>query len=186
MCSSDLREGSLDQGLSRLWADALGQLGSLLRTSLATAVKLMAVVLLCSLAEGARQGEGDGLQAVNLAGVLAITALTMTDMAVMIGLGRDTLDRMQGFSSVLLPVVAVLTAAAGGVTGAAVRQGATVLFSQLLITAMDRLLVPLVYAFVAVSCAQAAVGNPGLKKVADLIRNTVTFLLTALLLAFVG
>ena len=180
------REDSLDQGLSRLWADALGQLGALLRTSLATAVKLMAVVLLCSLAEGARQGEGDGLQAVNLAGVLAITALTMTDMAVMIGLGRDTLDRMQGFSSVLLPVVAVLTAAAGGVTGAAVRQGATVLFSQLLITAMDRLLVPLVYAFVAVSCAQAAVGNPGLKKVADLIRNTVTFLLTALLLAFVG
>ena len=173
------REGSLDKGLSRLWADALGQLGALLRTSLATAVKLMAVVLLCSLAEGARQGEGDGLQAVNLAGVLAITALTMTDMAVMIGLGRDTLDRMQGFSSVLLP-------AAGGVTGAAVRQGATVLFSQLLITAMDRLLVPLVYAFVAVSCAQAAVGNPGLKKVADLIRNTVTFLLTALLLAFVG
>lgn len=60
------------------------------------------------------------------------------------------------------------------------------LFSQLLITAMDRLLVPLVYAFVAVCCAHAAVGNPGLKKVADLIKSAVTFVLTALLLAFVG
>ena len=83
-------------------------------------------------------------------------------------------------------VMAVLTAATGGITGAAARQSATVLFSQLLISAMDRLLVPLVYAFVAVSCAHAAVGNPGLKKVADLLKNTITFLLTALLLAFVG
>ena len=93
---------------------------------------------------------------------------------------------MEEFSSLFLPVVAVLTAATGGVTAAAARQGATVLFSQLLITAMDRLLIPLVYAFVAVSCAHAAVGNPGLKKVADLLKGTVTFVLTALLLAFVG
>ena len=121
-----------------------------------------------------------------IAGVLAITALTMTDMAVMIGLGRDTLGRMEGFSSVLLPVMAVLTAATGNVTSAAVHQGATVLFSQLLITAMDRLLVPLVYAYVAVSCAHAAVGNPGLSKVAGLLKGAATSILTALLLAFVG
>lgn len=100
----------LDQGLSRLFADALGQVGSLFRASLSTALKLIAVVLLCALAEGVRPEEEGGIQAVAIAGVLAITALTMTDMAVMIGLGRDTLGRMEGFSSVLLPVMAVLTA----------------------------------------------------------------------------
>ena len=168
----------LDQGLSRLFADALGQVGSLFRASLSTAPKLMA--------EGVRPEEEGGIQAVAIAGVLAITALTMTDMAVMIGLGRDTLGRMEGFSSVLLPVMAVLTAATGNVTSAAVHQGATVLFSQLLITAMDRLLVPLVYAYVAVSCAHAAVGNPGLSKVAGLLKGAATSILTALLLAFVG
>lgn len=178
------RDTGLDQGVSNLFSDALGQLGTLLRASLSTAAKLTAVVLLCSLAESAREGEG--LQAVTIAGALAITALTLTDMAAMIGLGRDTLGRMEEFSALLLPVMAVLTAAAGSVTAAAARQGATVLFSQLLITAMDRLLVPLVYAFAAVSCAHAAVGNPGLKKVAGLLKSTVTFLLTALLLAFVG
>ena len=121
-----------------------------------------------------------------MAGVLAITALTLTDMDTMIGLGRDTLGRMESFSALLLPAMAVLTAATGGVTAAAARQGATVLFSQLLIAVMDRLLVPLVYAFVAASCAYAAVGNPGMKKVAELLKSAVTFLLTALLLAFVG
>ena len=177
---------SLNDGLSNLLTDALGQAGLLLRTSLANGMKLIAVVLLCSLAYSAREGEESALQAVNLAGALAITALTMTDMAAMIGLGRDTLGRMEAFSAVLLPAMAVLTAAAGNVTAAAARQGASVLFSQLLITAMDRLLVPLVYAFVAVHCAYAAVGNPGLKKLADLLKGAITFFLTALLLAFVG
>ena len=42
----------------------------------------------------------------------------------LIGLGRDTLGRMEGFSSVLLPVMAVLTAATGNVTSGQRRQGA--------------------------------------------------------------
>ncbi len=177
----------LDRGLSNLFSDALDQLGGLFRRSLSTALKLLAVVLLCGLAEGAGLREKkEGLQAVELAGALAITALTMTDMAAMIGLGRDTIGKMNGFSGVLLPVMALLTAAGGGVTSAAVRQGATVLFSQLLMTAMDRLLIPLVYCYVAVSCAQAAVGNPGLQKLAGLLKSAATFLLTALLLTFVG
>lgn len=180
------REESLDTGLSGLFGRALEQVRGLLRTGLATAAKLTAVVLLCSLAQSVKEGGENGLQAVSIAGALAITALTMTDMAVMIGMGRDTLEKMEGFSSLLLPVMSVLTAATGGISAAAVRQGATVLFSQLLITAMDRLLVPLVYAYVAASCAHAAVGNPGLKKTAAMMKGVITFALTALLLAFVG
>lgn len=181
------RGTGLDEGLSNLFSDAADQIGGLFRASLVTALKLMVVVLLCGLAESARpEGQGDGLQAVTVAGALAITALTMTDMDTMIGLGRETIGRIEGFSGVLLPVVAALTAATGGVTAAALRQGATMLFSQLLITAMDRLLIPMVYAYVAVSCAHAAVGNPGLQRLAGLLKGAVNFLLTALLLAFVG
>lgn len=180
------RDSSLKQGISDLLCAAADQFGMLLRTSLSTAAKLVVVVLLCSLAEGARPEGGDGLRAVTIAGVMAITALTMTDMAAMIGLGRDTMEKMEGFSTVLLPVMAALTAAAGSVSAAAVQQGATVLFSQLLITVMDRLLIPLVYAYVAVCCAYAAVGNPGLKKVGGLLKGAVTSILTALLLAYVG
>lgn len=180
-------QGDLEQGMGNLISDAARQIGQLLRASVATGLKLMAVVLMCGLAERATaQGSEVGLSAVTIAGALAITALTMTDMSVMIGLGRETLGKMEGFSSLLLPVMAVLTAATGGITAAAVRQGATVLFSQLLMTAMDRLLIPMVYAYVALSCAYAAVGNPGLQKLAGLIKSMATFLLTAMLLAFVG
>ena len=172
----------LDEGLAGLLSRGLDQLGGLFRASLATALKLLAVVLLCAMAGGMSQGEG--LRAVNIAGALAITALTMTDMAAMIGL--EAMDKMSGFSSVLLPAMAVLTAAAGGPGAAALRQGATVLFGQLLMLAMDRLLIPLVYAYVAVSCAHAAVENPGLERLAHLLKSAVSGILAALLMIFVG
>ena len=181
------RAVGLKEGLSGLFASALSQLEGILRAGAVTGLKLLAVVLLCALAEGtAGVGKGEGLQAVELAGVLSITALTMTDMAAMIGLGRETVGRIDRFSSTLLPVMAFLTAVGGGVNAAAARQGATVLFSQLLIAAMDRLIIPLVYAFVAVNCARAALDNPGLSRLAALLKSAATFLLTALLLAFVG
>lgn len=180
----DPREG-FSAGLSNVLSDAADQMEELLRAGLSTGLKLLAVVLLCSLAQCAGGG-GEGLRAWELTGTLAITALTMTDMDAMIGLGRDTIGKMDAFSEIILPVMAALTAATGNISAAAVRQGATVLFSQLLLTAMDTLLIPLVYAYVAVNCAQAAVGNPGLERMAALLKSTVTFLLTSILLAFVG
>lgn len=173
------------QSLANLLAEKLRGLNELLRSGLSTGLKLLAVVLLCSLARS-MGGDGTGLQAWELAGALAITALTMTDMESMIGLGRDTIGRMDAFSGAVLPVMAALTAATGHVSSAALRQGATVLFSKVLLTAMDELLIPLVYAYVAVSCAQAVVGDPGLERLAGLLKSTVTFVLTTILLLFVG
>lgn len=177
----------LGQGIQDILADGLDQLGGLLQNSLQTVLKLLAVVLLCSLAESALLDRGgDGLKVVELAGALAVTTLTVSDMTTLIGLGRETIGRMDAFADLLLPTMAVLTAATGGVTGAAVRQGVTVLFSDLLITAIDQLLVPLLYAYVAACCAHAALGNEGLQKLADLIKGTITFLLTTGVLIFVG
>ena len=177
----------LGQGIQDILADGLDQLGGLLQNSLQTGLKLLAVVLLCGLAESALLDRGgDGLKVVELAGALAVTTLTVSDMTTLIGLGRETIGRMDAFGDLLLPTMAVLTAATGGVTGAAVRQGVTVLFSDLLITAIDQLLVPLLYAYVAACCAHAALGNEGLQKLADLIKGTITFLLTTGVLIFVG
>ena len=179
--------GDLGQGVQSILETGLDQAGGLLRHSLQTGLKLLAVVLLCGLAESAAlDGKAGGLKAVEAAGALAVTALTVNDMNTMIGLGRETIERMDSFAGLLLPAMATLTAATGGVTGAAVRQGVTVFFSDLLITAIDRLLVPLLYAYVAACCAQAALGNEGLKKLSALIKGAITFLLTAGLLIFVG
>ena len=124
----------LEAGARSILSAAGAQLDGLIRRSLRLGLKLMAVVLLCGLAEGAcLEGRSGGLQAVEMAGALAVTALTVSDMTVMVGLGRETIAKMDDFSGLLLPAMATLTAATGGVSGAAVRQGATVLCSSLLI-----------------------------------------------------
>ena len=180
-------QASLETGVQGILQAGLDQLGEMLRRSLGTGIKLLAVALLCGLAEGTALDQSrEGLNAVKLAGALAVTALTVSDMTAMIGLGRETIGRMDAFAGLLLPAMAVLTAATGGVTGAAVRQGVTVLCSDLLISAIDRLLVPLLYAYAAACCAHAALGNGGLGKLAELIRGAVTFLLTTALVIFVG
>lgn len=46
------------------------------------------------------------------------------------------------------------------------RQLATMLFSDVLITLITQLLLPLVYAYIAACVAHAAVGNEGLKRIA--------------------
>lgn len=177
----------LEQGIDNLLAKAVRHLPGVLRAGLRSVLMLLVVVVLCAMAEGLRAvgGEENSLNACVLAGALAITALSANDMSSMMGLGRRTIDSMQGFSQVLLPVVAACTAATGAAAKAAARQVATALFSTLLLGLIDRLLVPLVYAYVAACTAYAAVGNSGLKKVAGLLKWVVTRSLTTLLVLFV-
>ena len=176
-----------EQELGVMLEKVPGILEDRIDAGLRTAVKVLAVVLVCALGQGMETaGSGKGLSTVRLAGAISITALAMTDMSAMIGLGRDTIGRMDVFSTVLLPVMAALTALSGGITAAAVRQGTTVVFSKGLVAVMDGLLIPLVYAYAAVSCARAAAGTAGLERMARGIKSVVTGVLTVLLILFVG
>ncbi len=180
-------ETGLEEGLYDILSRVPQVMGDFLMAGLRTALKLLAVVLICSIGQGMGcAGQDQNFSAIRMAGALSVTALTMTDMSSMIGLGRETIGKIDVFSAVLLPVMAVLSAVSGEIASGAIRQGATVLFSKGLVSAMDALLVPLVYAYVAVSCAQAVAANPGLDKLAQGIKSVVTGFLTALMVIFIG
>lgn len=176
-----------DRALEGVLARAAEHLPGVVRRGVSSAVSLLVIVIACSMAEGVRAAgmEQGGLNVCIMAGALAITAVSANEVSAMMGLGRTTIDRMQGFSQVLLPIAAACTAAAGAPAAAAVRQVSTALFSSLLLTLIDRLLVPLVYAYVVACTAHAAVGNPGLDKVAGVLKWVVNRTLTALLVLFV-
>lgn len=179
------QDADLEDGAGALLRDALSQCGAVFRRSVQVGVQLLAVVLICGLAEGACV-QKPALDAAKMAGALAVTALSVSSVDAMIGLGRETIGKMSVFSDALLPVMAALTAATGQLNGAAVRQGATVLFIRVLIGTIDALLIPLVYAYVAACCAYAAVGNEGLKKLSALLKGAVSLILTTILVVFVG
>ena len=184
----DLQSIDLDGGLENLLDTGSAELMGVLHKAVRSGVLLLAVVLLCSLAEGAYAGSGNenAVQVVPIVGAIAITAIAVTDVHSLIGLGREALGHMETFAKVLLPTMAVATAASGSPGGAAARQLATMLFSNVLMGLITGLLLPLVYAYIAACVAHAAVGNEGLKRVAAMLKWVVTTVLTVLLIGFVG
>lgn len=147
---------------------------------------LLTIVLLFGLANGISQGAGGGGNAIPLAAALAVTAVAVSDMSALVSMGRASMEQMQAFSKVLLPSMAAATAAAGAPGAAAVKQLATVLFSDFLITLINQVLMPLTFAFIAASVAYAAVGNEGLKKIGGCIKWIINTVLGVFLLSFIG
>jgi len=185
----DLTAGlSLDQGIQSILDTGSAQLSGVIHKALRSGALLLAVVLFCGVAEGTCDGVGGGTQLdlVSVVGALAVTAIAVADANSLIGMGREALEHMALFSKALLPTVTAAAAAAGSPSGAVARQLATMLFSDVLMTLILRLLLPLVYAYIAGCVAYAALGNEGLKRIAGTLKWVVTSVLTAVLLIFVG
>lgn len=182
-----IEDMELDQGLQAVLETGCGELPGVVRKAIRSSVLLLIIVLLCGVTEGLYSSTGEaGLKVVPLIGALAVTAVAVTDVNSLLGMGTNSLENMTTFSNILLPTVAALTAATGAITGGAVRQMAAVLFSDLLMNVITQLLVPLVYAYLAACVAYAALGNDGLKRIAAMLKWIVTSVLTAILIGFVG
>lgn len=178
---------NLNEGIKTIMNKAAAAVGEVRNKAVKSGVLLLVIVLFCAVAEGSFAGAGLGtLQVVPLVGALAVAMVSVADMNTLVGLGRDSVDHMSMFSKVLLPTMATVTAISGAPAGAATRQLVTMLFSDFLLTLIDRLLLPLVYIYIAALTAYAAIGNEGLKRVAGAIKWAVTTVLTVVLLAFVG
>ncbi|MCI8479169.1 MAG: stage III sporulation protein AE [Oscillospiraceae bacterium] len=186
--SGPTQEMDWDQGLQTILDAGRAQAPAALQKAVHSGVLLLVIVLLCGVADGLQSGFGGGKipDTVAVAGSLAITAVAAADVHALVGLGRGALEGMDGFSKVLLPVVTAACTATGSPSSAAARQLATVLFSNLLMSLINCLLLPLVYAYVASSLAYAALGNEGLKRIGNLLKWIVTSALTGVLLLFVG
>lgn len=177
----------LDEGIAGLIDTGVREFNGVLRRAVRSGVLILVVLLFCGLAEAVHEGMGkNGARAVSLAGTLAVTAVAVADINSLLGMGTEAIERMTSFANILLPTVAAVTAATGAITGAAVRQLAAALFSDLLVNIINGLLIPLLYGYIAASVAQAATGEEGLKRLADLLKWAVTTVLTVVTLAFVS
>lgn len=178
---------NLDEGLKNLLENGSESFGGIVKQALRSGILLLSVVLMSGITDGVMIGGlGKNVPAIPIATALAVTAVAVTDANALIGMGSNVIEKMEVFSKILLPTMAAVTAASGSPASAAAKQLATMLFSDVLMSLINRLLLPLVYAYIAVSTGYAALGNNGLKRIAGTIKWVVTSVLTAVLIAFVG
>ena len=174
--------GDFGKTLLNILKTALTRSQSGFRAAILAGGKLLAVGILCGFAAGARDG-ALRLPAI-LAGAFAITALCTKDVHAMIGLARETVQKISDFTTLLLPVLSTSLAASGGsVSAGALLAGGSVAMS-VLTRLSSSLLIPLVYVYILLSTAESACESAGLGKVRELVGWAVSLLIKGVCAAF--
>ena len=173
---------SLPEALSGLMEDGVSAAGRHLTAGLRRASMLAAGVLLLSFVD-VMAGRGDeGVRgAVTLAGTLWITAVTAGEVEAMMGLGRAAVEQLALVSKLLVPAMATAAAASGSVTAAGAFQAAAVLFSDILLSMIQKLLLPGVYIYTGLCAASAVLEGTVLEKLALFLKRGITWSLCTLM-----
>lgn len=175
----------LGAGVSQIFRDLMGQAKTVLLQRLRGAVSILLVVLLCGAVDGFSQAAGGtGPKLVLAAGALSVTLLAAGSFESLIGMGGGTIESLNEFSRVLLPVLAAATAVSGSLTTATVQQIIAVLFTGLLLKLIQGLLLPLTYLYIGTLTAAACLPGGQLGSLAEALRKCVTWILCGTLTAF--
>jgi len=170
--------------LESIFRAALAQLKDGAEEAMKSAVLILMAAVICAVVSVVYSPAG-GFDVLRLAGVLAVAAIAAGDISTCVGLGRSMITQLSDFSKVLLPTLTATAAVSGAVSSAAAKYAAAALFMDVLITCVENILLPLIYAYIAAVIAECAIGGEGLSGAASFLKWLATSLLTVIVLAFV-
>jgi len=173
----------LEKGTQKILKNLSENFGGVFSDALKSAVIILLIAVLCGIVSSAF--ESASKYAV-LAGILAISAVSVSNVNTFVGLGGKTLDDMNTFSKMLLPTLTASAAASGAVTSAAAKYAATALFMDVLMTLSKNVVMPIIYAYTAASIAEAALGGEGLSGASSLLKWLAKTIMTVAMLLFVA
>ena len=139
---------SFGDGLLKLLENALGQLQPDLKEASRVSLGVVAAVMMVSLLQSF---SGSVKTAAEFAGTTAIAAGLLLSAKSLIRLAAGTVTEISEYGKLLLPVMTAAMAAQGGVSSSAALYTGTALFDAVLSSLISRLLVPMVYLFLALA-----------------------------------
>lgn len=174
-------DASFGDGLIQILRSVLPKLRPDLAEGCAISIKVCCAVLLLSIL---RTFSGSTKTVADIAGSAAISALLLSGTNSMIRLGSQTILEMGEYGKLLLPVMTAAMAAQGGITASAALYAGTAAFGAALSNMISRLLIPMVYFFLALSVSGSAIGEDLLKKTRDMVKGLISWCLKSLLTIF--
>lgn len=174
---------SFGAGLLEVLRDALMYFRPDIREASSVCLAVIAAVMLTTLVGAFSEGSA---KLVRLAGAVAIAAVLLGSTHSLIPLGMQTVTELSEYGKLLIPVMGTALAAQGGVTASAALCSAAVMFSAILTGLIKRLLIPMIYLFLALAAANGALGADILGKLRDGMKWLMTWLLKTVLTVFTG
>ncbi len=154
-------------GVKTVFFNAFGKTGESLRSGLRLCAILIAISTLCAVVELTPAGKHSG--AISVAGALGISAAVVGTFQTMVSLAVTTVQEVSAYAACFLPVMASAAAMSGSVTASTALYAGTVVFVEVLLQLISRLLVPGVFFFLAVSTAEAALSSDTLAEIREFI-----------------
>ena len=146
-------------------------------------VTIIVIVMLISILQNL---SGLSVKAVNMAGIIAIGAALLSPSGSLIRLGVETVETISEYGKLLTPVMTAALAAEGGTASSTALYTGTVLFNSIITVAITQLLIPILYAYIALSIAKAALNEDVLKNLHEFIRWLITWTLKISIYLFTG
>ena len=153
--------------------------------SLRGAMALMLLSLLCGLVESTAESAGETpARYAGYLGVLGAAALSAGDLSALIGLGVETMDELSVMAKLLLPTIAAAMAGGGCVGSASVWQVGALMLSDIFLSLMRDVLVPVLYCMIGTAAAGALLEQSRLSLLSKGIGKLLSWGLSAILIVF--
>lgn len=176
-------EDSLGLGLLKMLREALAGLSPELEAAMGVCLGVLAAVMLVSIVKNSASA---AVKSSVLVGIAAVSVILLRSSNSMISLGAETVSDISQYGKLLIPVMTTALAAQGGVTTSAAICGAAVMCNTVLSNLIAKILIPMVYAFLALTIGAAAIGEDILKKLSETVKWLISWSLKCILYGFTG
>ena len=183
-------EEYLPESSENFWQDlwyivkiALSKLAPNITETGRVCISILAIAMLVSLLQDVSTLSARTL---NLVGTAAISIALLSPANTLIQLGVQTIESISEYAKLLIPVMTAALAAEGGAATSTALYTGTVIFNTILSGGITRLLVPMLYAYIALGIANVAIDESTLKNLKDFIKWLITWSLKIAIYTFTG
>ena len=169
--------------LARLWAKFVSYINRELGENLHFCLSLAALALLCSIASALCSSKEINFF-IELTACSSAAIILLGGVDSLVSETVNAMYRLSDYSKAALPVVFTAAAAAGAVSSATTKFAAVSFALDVLMSISQRLIIPSVYAFLALAVANSLFPNPLLATVQKFFKWTCGTLMTAMTMAF--
>lgn len=171
--------------LERLWDRFLSQIAESLRDSLREVFAVLMLAMLCSLGLVLTQGQKQS-ETIQIAACAGVSCLLADGMNSLIGRALQSLTDLHDYALSALPAIYSAAAAGGAPSSASAKYGFSCLALDMMMSASQKLLLPLFYASIAMAVCGSIFENALLKSMHHLCKKLSTLLMSGLSLVFTG
>ena len=172
---------TLSEGLSMILQDVIPLIRPDLYEASKVCLAVIAAVMITSVIQSFSKSQKE---VCDIAGTASIAATLLLSANSMIRLGSDTVVEMTEYGKLLIPVMTAALAAQGAIGTSAALYTATMGIISLIGTAMSKLLLPMIYLFLALATASGATGQDMLKQFRNMLKDGISWFLKTVLTIF--